>query len=423
MTRLTNDTLRGFVPAVATPFDARGEIMEDAFAALVGHLVGIGAQGICVAGDNGESWALTLAERRRLTRLAVDRCAGRVPVIMGATAPGAQQTIDYARAAVEAGANRVSLSVSRCDAATSHPFLAAMGPLVEALDARLLPVCDLAPGDIPLVYDGEILGGVRLPRAHGLLDRLIASVERDIGGKLSDLGREDKQRAVRLLDERGAFELRRSIDDVAAIGEVAPVVGIKESNRDIGHLTRLLRRMAGRIAVMVGPAYYILAGSALGAAGFIATGPEFLGETAGRLMEIGRRAPDAEYVAAHQKLTIVYETLMALGTWPSAFKAGLNLLGLPAGVPRDPLMPLGGAPLDRLRATLDELCRAGLPRLFIIESEYVLALRQAERDWVARLLVQIEDGSLEGLELWRAYHAERPAGSPSLVEPVAEEAR
>jgi len=118
-------------------------------------------------------------------------------------------------AAVEAGANRVSLSLSRCDAATSHPFLDAMEPLVEALDARLLPVSDLAPGDIPLVYEGEILGGVRLPRAHGLLDRLIASVERDIGGKLCDLSREDKQRAVRLLDERGAFDLRRSIDDVA----------------------------------------------------------------------------------------------------------------------------------------------------------------------------------------------------------------
>jgi 4-hydroxy-tetrahydrodipicolinate synthase len=297
MTRLTKDTLRGFVPAVATPFDARGEIMEDAFAALVGHLVGIGAQGICVAGDNGESWALTLAERRRLTRLAVDRCAGRVPVIMGATAPGAQQTIDYARAAVEAGAAGVLvMPQTYVMKATREELLRRFERLAGAVD-------------VPIVLYNS-------PR-------------------------------------RAVIEL--SIDDVAAIGEVAPVVGIKESNRDIGHLTRLLRRMAGRIAVMVGPAYYILAGSALGAAGFIATGPEFLGETAGRLMEIGRRAPDAEYVAAHQKLTIVYETLMALGTWPSALKAGLNLLGLPAGVPRDPLMPLGGAPLDRLRATLDEL--------------------------------------------------------------------
>ena len=37
----------------------------------------------------------------------------------------------------------------------------------------------------------------------------------ELGGQLPDLSREDKQRAVRLLDERGAFLLRRSVDEVA----------------------------------------------------------------------------------------------------------------------------------------------------------------------------------------------------------------
>jgi 4-hydroxy-tetrahydrodipicolinate synthase len=46
---------------------------------------------------------------------------------------------------------------------------------------------------------------------------------------------------------------------------------------------------------------------------------------------------------------------MRVGTWPSSLKAGLNLLGLPAGLPRDPLLPLEGANLDLLRSTLDEL--------------------------------------------------------------------
>ncbi|MDQ1391587.1 MAG: hypothetical protein QOF30_564, partial [Acidimicrobiaceae bacterium] len=72
-----------------------------------------------------------------------------------------------------------------------------------------------APGDVPLAFDGEILAGIRLPRARGLLDRLVAEVERELGGKLSDLTREDKQQAVRLLNDRGAFSLRRSVEDVA----------------------------------------------------------------------------------------------------------------------------------------------------------------------------------------------------------------
>jgi predicted transcriptional regulator YheO len=44
---------------------------------------------------------------------------------------------------------------------------------------------------------------------------MIEQVEVELGGQLPDLSREDKQRAVRLLDERGAFLLRRSVDEVA----------------------------------------------------------------------------------------------------------------------------------------------------------------------------------------------------------------
>jgi predicted transcriptional regulator YheO len=50
---------------------------------------------------------------------------------------------------------------------------------------------------------------------HGALDRLIEQVERELGGKLPTLSREDKQEAVRLLDDRGAFLLRRSVELVA----------------------------------------------------------------------------------------------------------------------------------------------------------------------------------------------------------------
>lgn len=47
------------------------------------------------------------------------------------------------------------------------------------------------------------------------LARLIADVERELGVDLSDLPRDGKQRAVRLLEERGAFEMRRSAETVA----------------------------------------------------------------------------------------------------------------------------------------------------------------------------------------------------------------
>ncbi|MGH9045334.1 MAG: PadR family transcriptional regulator [Acidimicrobiales bacterium] len=48
--------------------------------------------------------------------------------------------------------------------------------------------------------------------------------------------------------------------------------------------------------------------------------------------------------------------------------------------------------------------QAELPRLFTIEAEYRHALREAELAWVRRLIEEIEDGSLDGIELWRRFH-------------------
>lgn len=64
-------------------------------------------------------------------------------------------------------------------------------------------------------WDGVLIGGVRLPALHGVLSQIIDSVERELGASLKDLSRNDKQTAIRLLDERGAFILRRAVEDVA----------------------------------------------------------------------------------------------------------------------------------------------------------------------------------------------------------------
>jgi predicted transcriptional regulator YheO len=47
------------------------------------------------------------------------------------------------------------------------------------------------------------------------LDHMIEQVETDAGVRLAEMGREDKQAAVRTLDEQGAFQLRKAIEAVA----------------------------------------------------------------------------------------------------------------------------------------------------------------------------------------------------------------
>jgi hypothetical protein len=99
--------------------------------------------------------------------------------------------------------------------ANQHPVLVSIQPLLEAIGATAVDAADALPADIPIEIDGNVIAAVRLPQLHGALDRLIESVESEIGGSLAGMSREDKQRAVRLLDERGAFTLRRAVEDLA----------------------------------------------------------------------------------------------------------------------------------------------------------------------------------------------------------------
>ena len=96
-----------------------------------------------------------------------------------------------------------------------HPLLVSLRPLLKALGATVVDAGEMSKSDVPLVWDGVTVAGIRLPVLHGALDRLIDSVERELGGRLPELSRADKQRAIRLLDERGAFILRRAVEDVA----------------------------------------------------------------------------------------------------------------------------------------------------------------------------------------------------------------
>jgi DNA-binding PadR family transcriptional regulator len=45
-----------------------------------------------------------------------------------------------------------------------------------------------------------------------------------------------------------------------------------------------------------------------------------------------------------------------------------------------------------------------VPRLFLVESEYDLAIRQAEATWLRSLLDELADESFPGLADWRQYH-------------------
>ena len=94
-----------------------------------------------------------------------------------------------------------------------HRLTEAIAPLIEAIGGSIVSIENIENGDITLEWDGEPAVGVRLVDIVSL-ERLIGTVEDQLGAPLAELDRVNKQRAVRMLDERGAFRLRKSIEDV-----------------------------------------------------------------------------------------------------------------------------------------------------------------------------------------------------------------
>ena len=94
----------GVIPAITTPFDARGEVDLDALKGNARALLDAGLTGLVGNGTMAEAGSLSAAERRAAIEALVDAAGGRATVTAGVSAQSAQAAIAYARDAEAAGA-------------------------------------------------------------------------------------------------------------------------------------------------------------------------------------------------------------------------------------------------------------------------------------------------------------------------------
>ncbi len=97
--------LSGSITALATPFTEAGELDLDAWQRLLDAQIGSGTQAVVVAGSTGEAAALFDAEYDTLLRIAVERVAGRIPVLAGTGLSNTAKTVELTRRAAVLGAD------------------------------------------------------------------------------------------------------------------------------------------------------------------------------------------------------------------------------------------------------------------------------------------------------------------------------
>jgi 4-hydroxy-tetrahydrodipicolinate synthase len=104
--RAARECVTGLWAATTAPFAAGGALDEAALRADLDRLTdGLGVSGIFCGGVMSEFWALSGAERRRLTEVVVERARGRCPVLAHTGQHSAEETVDLTRHAAAAGAD------------------------------------------------------------------------------------------------------------------------------------------------------------------------------------------------------------------------------------------------------------------------------------------------------------------------------
>jgi 4-hydroxy-tetrahydrodipicolinate synthase len=279
--------------AMVTPLRPDGSVDLPGAARLAVHLVDEqGNDGLVINGTTGESPTTTDGEKESLVRAVVEAVGDRAHVVAGVGTNDTRHTVELARAAEKAGANGLLVVT---------PYY--NRPPQAGLLAHFRTVAD-ASGLGILVYD--------IPHRTGL-----------------------------------AIETATML----RLAEHQRIVGVKDAKGSLVDSSQVLRRTD--LAYYSGDDANTLPLLSIGGVGLVGTSTHLTGVGAKQLIEAYVRGDVAGALALHRKLLPAFTGIFRTqGT--ILVKAALNLLGLPAGPVRPPLVDATAAEIDQLRADCAE---------------------------------------------------------------------
>jgi 4-hydroxy-tetrahydrodipicolinate synthase len=278
---LTAETLRGVVVAIVTPF-ARDEALDLAgLDRLTEHLIRAGVHALMTCGGNGEFVHLSRDERRQVTERVVKVARGRVPVIAGTAACSTREAIELTRDAQAAGA----------DAAILVPPYYFKLP-EEALYRHFAAVAKATRFPL-VVYNNPAYTGHNL--SPGLIQRL---------------------------------------------ARVPGIIGLKQSQADLGQLVEAIRLAGDRLAILTGIDSQFYPSLCVGARGIFSTAACVIPRQMGAIYAAFRKGDHRAALRVHREIQALNRYLEYDPGYVNACKAALELLGLPGGPVRGPMLPL-----------------------------------------------------------------------------------
>jgi 4-hydroxy-tetrahydrodipicolinate synthase len=169
--------LEGIYSPVVTPFNDDFSINKDRLAVIMEYLIEAGVHGIILAGTTGEYYAQTAEERIQMMAFCKSVINDRLPLIIGTGAIRTEDSIDFAVAAKEAGADALLISTPPYAYPTSREI--ALHALAIDNAANLPVMLYNYPGRMCVNMDEETLDLLRhktnfcaIKESSGDIDRL-----------------------------------------------------------------------------------------------------------------------------------------------------------------------------------------------------------------------------------------------------------
>lgn len=168
MSKLKKSVFEGAATALVTPFQ-NGEIDYAATGALIDWQIAEGIDALVIAGTTGEGSTLSHEEHCALLRFAVERVAGRVPVIAGTGSNDTAYGIELSRYACDVGCDALLLVT---------PYYNKCSP--KGLARSFLAIADATSKPI-ILYNVPSRTGVNIPlsvyREVSRHERIVATKE------------------------------------------------------------------------------------------------------------------------------------------------------------------------------------------------------------------------------------------------------
>ena len=121
---MKNTIFKGMATALVTPMKEDLSVDYEAFGRFIDFQIESGINAIVAVGTTGESATLEPSEQKEVIRFAVERAAGRVPVIGGTGTNNTAHVLEYVKNACDAGVDAVLVVTPYYNKATQNGLIA-----------------------------------------------------------------------------------------------------------------------------------------------------------------------------------------------------------------------------------------------------------------------------------------------------------